>query len=139
MSHISESDTGDIIELNNIKVTAINSQEDNFLMCKNNMQHNIPHDGLQTNGVSFDSVCQNVFNPTCRHGIALQSESNLPKIATSLTLVVVYIVIVVLCVTFLSCQKRSVPVPAVASLSVKLPLSLIHTYTMSNSQIGIIF
>ena len=106
------------------------------------LQNNLPQDASQAE-VSFDNVSQNVFNLTGRHGIASQSNSisaqdggrsNISGGIYHDSCVVGH---------FASMTKRSVPVPVVASLSIRVHLivqiTFIRTCTMFSLQIGIIF
>ena len=84
--HISQYHTA---ELNNVQESITSFSQDNFIIYYN-LQNALPQDELKTE-VSFDNVCQNVFNFTGRHGVALRLIQNLPKMATGLTMVDVYI------------------------------------------------
>ena len=107
-----------------------------------NLQNNLPQDESQAE-VSFDNVSQNVFNLTGRHGITLQSNSKSAQDGSRFNISGGIYHESCVVSHFASMTKRSVPVPVVASLSVRVHIivqtTFIRTCTMFSLQIGIIF
>ena len=135
--YVSQCYTTDVTNLNNVKQNVTSLPGDKCIMYKK-FQNNLPHNDAQSE-VFFDNVSQNVFNLTGRHNIASQSNSksaqdggrsNIGGGICHDSCVVGH---------FASTKKRSVPVPVMASLSIKVHLiAQVCVSTTFSSQIGTI-